>query len=268
VFNVFLLLFLAALCLTPALILGPAFSGSFWVSNWYLFLVFVLILAAVDSYYFINRRLFSLLEKEDWPALVYYLEEKIIRQGKYSPRMVQLLANTYLVLSDSAAVMSLEKKVAIAKPEILESNALIFGAAHVLGRDISGAVRFFGARLEAARGAGGQWIRWYYGFALLLDRQFDDAAGEYTRIAKGGSDGVVTGLACYFLADSLASSLPEKAEELKAVAGEGRTRVLKVLPHNKNWTREATKICTEIYAAALSKYIDEAGRWLYRKESA
>jgi hypothetical protein len=168
-----------------------------------------------------------------------------------------------MVLSDSAAVMSLEKKVAIAKPEILEADALIFGAARILGRDISGAVRFFGSRLDNARPAKRQWLRWYYGFALLLDRQLEGAAEEFTRLAKGSDDGVVAGMASYFLADVIAASLHEKAEDLKAAAAEGRDRVRKALSQKKIWNRETAKICTEIYAAALSKYMEEAGRWLY-----
>jgi hypothetical protein len=258
-----LIVFAALFCLAPFLILGSSFFRSFWLSNWYLLLVFVLILAAVNSYYFINRRLFLLLEKEDWPALVYYLEEKVIRQGKYIPRLVQLLANTYLVLSDSMAVMSLEKKVAIAKPAFLEANALVFGAAHILGRDIPGAVRFFAARLENAKPADREWLRWYYGFSLLLNRQLEEAGSEFSRLAAAGRDGVVAGLSAFFLANTLASRLPERAGGFKAAAAEGRDRVLKALPRRRKWVRETGKLRSEIYAAVLSKYVDEAGVWLY-----
>jgi hypothetical protein len=263
VFNVFLIAFAAILCFIPFFILGSSFSYTFWLSNWYLLMVFVLVLAVVDGYYFINRRLFLLLEKEDWPALVYYLEEKVIRQGKYSPRLVQLLANTYLVLSDSAAVMSLEKKAAIARPALLEANALVFGAARILGRDIPGAVRFFGARLESAKLGGKQWLRWYYGFSLLLNRQFEEAGEEFTRLAAASSDGVVAGLSSFFLADTLAAAMPEKAEAFKAAAAGGRSRVCGAMPQHRRWIRETRKIRTEVYAAALSKYLDEAGLWLY-----
>jgi hypothetical protein len=233
------------------------------LSNWHLLLVFVLILAVVDSYYFVNRRLFLLLEKEDWPALVYYLEERVIRQGKYSSGLVQLLANTYLVLSDSAAVISLEKKAAIARPALLEAKALVFGAARILGRDFPGAVRFFGARLENAKPAKAQWLRWYYGFSLLLNRQLEEAGEEFTRLAAAGSDGVVAGLSSFFLAGPLSAALPEKAEAFKTSASEGRNRVHRAFPQYKRWIRETGKIRTEVYAAALSKYLDEAGLWLY-----
>jgi hypothetical protein len=262
-FNIFLVAFMSILCLMPFFILGSSFSHSFWLSNWYLLLVFVLILGAVDSYYFANRRLFLLLEKEDWPALVYYLEEKVIRQGKYTSRLVQLLANTYLVLSDSLAVMSLEKKVAIARPALLEANALVFGAARILGRDISGAVRFFGVRLASGKPAGKQWLRWYYGFSLLLNRQFEEAGEEFTRLAAASDDGVVAGLSSFFLADTLAAALPERAEGFKAAAAGGRSRVCRALPQYKRWIRETGKIRTEVYAAAVSKYLDDAGLWLY-----
>ncbi|MDR1863496.1 MAG: hypothetical protein LBQ67_06210 [Treponema sp.] len=263
IFNIFLFFFAAVLCLIPFFTLGSSFSLSFWLSNWYLLLAFVLIPAAVDGYYVVNRRLLLLLEKEDWPALVYYLEEKVIRRGKYTPHLVRLLANAYLVLSDSAAVISLEKKIAIARPDLLETNALLFGAARILGRDIPGAVRFFSARLENAKPPGKQWLRWYYGFSLLRNRQPEKAAEEFSRLAAASRDGVVAGLASFFLDGPLAAALPEKAPAFKAAASEGRNRVRRALPGQKNWTRETGKLRTEIYAAALSQYMDEAGRWLY-----
>jgi hypothetical protein len=263
-FNAVLVIFLAVLCLMPGLILGSDFSSAFWKTNWFFVLVLAVILAGFDAYFFINRKLYSLLEKEDWPALVHYLEDRVIRQGKFSPHLVRLLANTYLVLSDSSSVMSLENKAAIARPALVESNALVFGTARILGRDFNGAAHFFGARVDSAKPGLRQWVRWYYGFSLLLDRQFEAASEELIRLAGNSDDGVVAGLASCFLGETLAASLPERAEHLKTAASAGRDRVLKALPQYKNWIRETAKIRMEIYAAALSKYMEEAGRWLYK----
>jgi hypothetical protein len=262
-FNIILIIFLAVLCLTPALMLGSSFAASFWRANWFLVLVLGAILMGFDAYFIINQRLYALLEKEDWPALVHYLEDRVIRQGKYSHRLVRLLANTYLVLSDSPSVMSLENKAAIAKPSLVDDNVLVFGTARILGRDISGAVRFFGTRVDSSKPALRQWIRWYYGFALLLDRQYAQAADEFSLLARSSSDGVIAALAAYFLKEAVVRALPDRAEEIDAASAEGRKRVLKALPALKNWTREISRINSEIHAAALAKYLDETGKWLY-----
>jgi hypothetical protein len=262
-FNIILIVFLVLLCLVPTLLMGASFASTFWQANWFMVVILALILIAFDTYFIINRRLYILLEKGDWPALVQYLEEEVIRGGKYSPHLVRLLANTYLVLSDSPSVMSLENKAAIAKPSLVDSNALVFGTARILGRDISGAVRFFETRLERAKASLKPWIRWYYGFSLLLDKQFLKASEEFKTLALGSSDGVIAGLSSFFLEASCAKALPDRAGELEAVSAEGKARVLKFLPRIKDWARETGSISTEIHAAALANYMEKCGDWLY-----
>ena len=264
-FSLTLLLFLAILVLMPFIMLGPSLSESFWRINWPLIVVLVILFAAFSLFYFNNRRLFILLEKEDWPALVRYLEDRVIQKGNYSSRLVRLLANSYLVLSDSAAVMSLENKVALAKPSLIDANALVFGTARILGKDISGAVRFFQTRKNTVKPVLKDWVHWYYGFALLLDHQYEESGMEFSFLARVSADGIVTALSSYFLRETLTKVLPEKAEEFRDLADGGRERVRKALPDMKNWNREVGKLSTEIHAAALTKYMEETGRWLYEK---
>jgi len=261
--NMTLLLFVALLIMLPLLVMDTVLIGPFWHGNWPFILALTLILAAFNIFYFTNRQLFLLLEKEDWPALVRYLEEKVIQKGRYSSRMVRLLANTYLVLSDSAAVMSLENKTAVAKPALVDANVLVFGTARILGKDISGAVRFFELRKDKAKGNLKEWVRWYHAFALLLDSQFEKAAVEFAVLARMSKDGIIAGLSSYFLTGAIARALPEKEPEFRNVSSQGSERVLKALPELKDWDREASRLSTEVHAAVLSKYMKETGRWLY-----
>jgi len=261
--NITLLIFMAILVLLPLFMLGPAFSATFWRANWPLMLVLVVLFIGFNSFYLANRRLFLLLEKEDWPALVRYLEDKVIQKGRYSSRLVRLLANCYLVLSDSAAVMSLENKVAIARPALLETNALVFGTARILGKDIFGAIRFFDAHKARVRPGIRDWVHWYHGFALLLDRQYEASGNEFSVLARTSNDAVITALSSYFLSGTIARFLGGKAEEYRELSSAGRERVLKSLPTQNNWSREISRLSTEIHAAALSKYTEETGRWLY-----
>ncbi|MDR3167456.1 MAG: hypothetical protein LBT93_05885 [Treponema sp.] len=265
--NIIILVFLVFLCTIPSLMAPADFAPAFWRLSWPLVLVLVLFLIALECFYFYNRRLFLLLEREDWPALVQYLEMRVIRKGHYSPHLVRLLANTYLVLSDSAAVINLENKTAIVKPALVETNALIFGAARILGKDIAGAVNFFSTRLDPAPGRApqkqAQWIRWYYGFALLLDRQFTPAADQFILLAKEADDALVAGLSAFFLYDTLTKIFPERSLELQALAAEGQNRVRGSLPAQRDWDKEAAKIETEVHAAILFKNLGNAARWIY-----
>ena len=266
VLNLTLLVFLTILILLPLLVMTAPFTGSFWQSTWPFVIFLILILIACNAFYFINRRLFLLLEKEDWPALVRYLEDRVIQKGRYSPRLVRLLANSYLVLSDSQSVMSLENKVALARPALIDANVLLFGTARILGKDLSGAVRFFEVRKGAVKAEGKEWARWYHGFALLLDRRFEKAAVELSVLARLSKDGIVTALSSYFLSGSITGALPERAAELRDSWSEGRERVRKAFPQQADWEKEVARLSTEIHVAVLSRYLNEASRWLYESQ--
>jgi len=258
-----LLLLLLIFIILPSFLLGPSFSFSYWVENWPLLLIWVAIFAVFIFFYFTNRRLLLLLEKEDWPALVHYLEYEVLKKGRYSPRLVRLLAAGYLVLSDTDGVLNLENKAAIAKPALLDNNVLLFGAARILGKDFSGAARFFGARKYTAKPKLKEWVSWYLGFSLLLDYRLQGAADEFSFLARESKNAVVTALSSFFLSETLARVLPEKETEFLEVSSVGKNRARSFLPTMENWKREINKISTEIHAAVISKYIEGAGYWLY-----
>ncbi|MDR1419659.1 MAG: hypothetical protein LBI86_04750 [Treponema sp.] len=264
IFNILIVFFLLIMVFMPLLVLGPGFSAGFWRSAWPMGAVLAAMLLVLDVFYALNSRLYRLLEREDWPALSGYLESKVIRKGRYSSRLVRLLANTYLVMSDSAAVLSLENKTALARPSLVGKNALVFGVARILSGDTAGAVNFFSRMLEkeAGKGRDAQWIRWYYGFSLLLSRQFDKAAPVFMTMVFESPDALITGLSAYFLSGTLRKNA-EDSSGCGEAAEEGRKRVRKSLRTVSLWKKETARLETEVHAAILRKYFDEAGNWLF-----
>jgi hypothetical protein len=276
-FNFMIIAFLAIVVCMPLIILGDDFSSllreNLWSSLWPLMVLLACALVALDAYYLFNHGLFRLLEREDWPALVEYLEMRVLRQGRYSGHLVRLLANTCLVMSDSGGVRNLENKLALVKPALVERNALTFGAARILGKDYEGALRFFAARdkgLEGPRfplalldgGRSGQWLAWYHGFSLLLGRRFAEAADKFRLLAREARDPVVAALAAWFLVDNLSKIVGPPCLEEAAAA---RERIRGILKRRRDWEREVGKTETEIYAAIMRRYINEAGNWLYQQ---
>ncbi|GHT57066.1 hypothetical protein FACS1894109_08110 [Spirochaetia bacterium] len=237
-------------------------------------------LIILDILYFSNRRLFLLMERGDYPALSGYLEMRVLRRGHYFPPLVRLLADTYLAMADTAGVMNLENKAALVKPALLESNAFVFGTARLLAADNAGAVRFFAARLEPAQAgrhgnirgrtrkgpqAAGRnlpWVRWYYGFSLLLDRQFTPAAEQFRLLAEDSSDILIAGLSAYFLGTTLQRNADNGLVYL-AAAQQGRSRVQKAVQDKTGWLAKAGKLKHEVHTVILQKYIEEAGDWLF-----
>jgi hypothetical protein len=274
-FDIIIAFFLTLVLIIPKMTLGTGGDFDFLSVFWPLAGVLLVIAGGVNGFFFANRRLFYLLEGEDWPNLATYLEGRLFKKGRYSSRLVKLLANTYLLLSDTAAVAELENRTAAFKPALVETHALVFGLARLLRREYADAARFFDIHGK------GSWERWYHGFALFLDYRYQDAAARFIEIATKSQPGtgdsvcgrgrlpagdpVLIGLSAYLL-DLLRRFLPDRAAELAAAAEEGRSRVLAVLPARAAWDREISKIKDEVYAAVLSQYLAKTSQWLYREE--
>ncbi|MDR2552210.1 MAG: hypothetical protein LBD31_03470 [Treponema sp.] len=268
-FNALMVFFLGLVFFLPFAVLGKEMALVFWGSGWFLLPLLLGALLVVDVFFALNYRVYVLLEKEDWPALVQELEEQVFHRGRRAPRLIRLLANTYLVLSDAKSVTILEQKLAMIRGSLINGNALVFGAARILAKDYRGAVEFFSVRLpggtarRSLRVSDAAWIRWYHGFALLLARRFEAAADEFILLARESGDAVLTGLSAYFLADTLAKFLALRSGELLKEGDTGRERVRRSLKTRFHWNRELKRIETEVYAAVLSSYMAKAADFIY-----
>jgi hypothetical protein len=223
----------------------------------------ILLLGAVGIFFFYNYRLLSLLEREDWPALAYFLEQKIYVKRQYNARYVQLLASSYLVISDYASVLKLEGKAMLVKPSVVAKNVLLFGAARVLSGNHADAVTFFKTHLGKGnfKGKNEQWGRWFYGFSQLLAG--DSKMTDFASLAVSSNDAIITALSAYFLNNSISKKCENPAECL-AIAERGRERVVNIIKNTENWKREVDRMSGEIHVAIIRKYIDEAGNWLFK----
>jgi len=228
-----------------------------------LFIFIVLLLIFLGIFFYFNYRLFSLLEREDWPALAYYLEQKIYQKGSYSERNVKLLASSYLVMTDYLSVLKLENKAMLVKPSVVAKNVLIFGSARVLSGNNKEAAVFFKTHLDKGKlnEKEVQWVRWYYGFSQLLTGDFKLAMPEFISLAMSSRDSLITGLSAYFLQNTIAKTC-EKEECLKT-AENGKNRVKAIIRNPAEWAKEAGKMNTDIHIAIIRKYVDEAGKWIF-----
>jgi len=216
----------------------------------------------MSALFFLNYRLLSLLEREDWPALAYYLEQKIFVKNRYKNRYVRLLASSYLVISDFQSVIKLESKALLHKPSVVAKNVLIFGAARVLSGKHAEAAAFFKSNISKCKAKDKQWVRWFHGFSYLLAGAFNPVESEFSSLAISSNDALITGLSAYFLQNSIMkySIVQQKCQD---IAKNGKDRIVNSLKNIESWTQEADKMGTDIHIAIIRKYIDEAGRWLF-----
>jgi hypothetical protein len=249
----------------PVLLAGPQYAANFQYITLPLMLFMALLLIFMSVFFLLNYRLFTLLEREDWPALSYYLEQKIYVKGRYDSRKVRLLASSYMVVSDYASVLKLENKARAAKPSVIRKNVLIFGAARTLSGNHKDAAVFFKTYLDEGKSPDKPWIRWYYGFSLLLCGDFNLAEPEFMSFAVSSNDALITGLSAYLLSTSLAKH-SQKPYECLEVVENGRNRVKNAVKNLKKWKNEADRIGNEIHITIIRRYIDDAGNWVFTKE--
>ena len=262
IFNIIIVFFLCVIAILPLLLVGTEFSVNFWKSAWPLALVLVLFLGILNVIFMLNYRLLMLIEREDWPALAYYLEQKVFIKNQYSPRKVRLLANSYLVMCDFPSVFKLESKLSTVKPSLIADNVLVFGSARILNGEHKKAVYLFRTCLEKGKIKEEQWARWFLGFSQMLSGAFDEAELEFKVLAASSGDALIAGLSAYFLVTVLAKRSFKQAEILE-ISNSSRDRVKNTLKDVADWKKEADKAGTEVHTAIVRKYIDEAGTWLF-----
>ena len=256
-FSIIIVFILLILALSLLLVAKYESTANLRYITLSVFLFMALILVCLGIFFLFNYRLFSLLEREDWPALAYYLEQKIYVKGRYSVQNVRILAGSYMVVSDYPSVLKLESKTMLVKPDIIKKNALIFGSARVLNGSYKEAAAFFKTYLGKD-----EWVRWFYNFSLLLDGAFSQVEPEFLSLARYSGNVLITGLSAFFLTNNLARH-SQNPEECRAVSESGRSRVVDLLKKEDNWKKEADKMRTEIHIAIIRKYIDEVGKWLF-----
>jgi len=213
----------------PAMLLGTEMLAGFWKTIWPLGVLVILALLGMNLYFLVNRRLFTLLEKEDWPALAVWLEKKVYQEGRYTSRYVKLLAQAHLVQGNFDVVLQLEAKVAAVKPLLADENVLLFGAARVLSvkPDTSDYFKSYLDRDKNRNSGLVEWVRWYYGFSLINTgvleiNRFEKSTAVFSELAAGAKDNLVAGLSAYYLCAILADKFPV---ETTAIAAGGKGRV-------------------------------------------
>jgi len=243
--------------LLPLLLIGADWFSLFWSRNWPIALAFIAALGIVDCYFLLNWRLFRGLEKEDWPAVAAFLEEKIYRQGWAFSFHARMLLNTYLLTSNIESIRALEAYFVKRKPRLIGKFSLSFGIPHLLAKDPKDPEAFFSALLESAHVANREWVRWNRAFSLLQLKEEDRARAELLSLADSRLEPVLLLLSLYLLDvlakgdDSLGKRVAKERESLR-----GR------------FTQEAFGRTIEAAAGnmevvILSRLVQDATQWLF-----
>lgn len=243
--------------LTPLFLVGGDWFSLFWTRNWPIALVFAVTLAAIDTYFLLNWKLFTALENENWAEVAGFLEGRILRRGWITAGRVRLLLNTYLVTSNTEGILALEAYLAKKRPSLLAKFSLPFGIPHLLAKDPAASEAWFRAQLERPRLADRDWTRWNHAFCLLQARRRDDARSVLTDLVDQVTDPVLLLLAVYLLE---AIPQPDTAAQARVAA---RRESLRSAHTPSSIQKAIEKSGANIQVVVLSKLLQDATQWLF-----
>jgi hypothetical protein len=262
-FNVVILTSFLFVFFLPIFLLGPGSWAAFWKGNWYLALVFIALIFGLNAFFVINRKTFLLVEKEDWSELSAHLVSLMFPKSRFRSGRVRLLVNAYLLQSDVAGIERLESELSSKRPDLLRKNALLFGVTRLLRNRTEDAEAFLRLYLDSKDVESLAWLRFDYGFSLVLQKRFAEAL-PYLEEGTSARDPILCLVSAYLLGSVGAASAKEEAEReaLSAKAEESRQRLRKRYT-SARWSKEVEGSKSEVHIVILSKLIDDAGRWLY-----
>ncbi len=257
IFNAAILVSFALIFFMPMILLGWEYSRTFWGANWYLPLLFVAIMGILNTYFIVNWKLFTLLEREDWNELVSYLEDRVTNRHRYSSLSIRLLAHGYVVRSDMEGVRRLGSDVKAGNPALFNRHALLFGIPYLLGNKPAEMEEYFREALDAGASDAG-WLRWNRAFSLLLLKREDEAKPLLVGLVRSRERDAILILLAAYLLDTFSRRDEEAASEI------ARVRAALTRKFSKSaWEREIERAKSNLQVVILVKLVQEATDWLY-----
>jgi hypothetical protein len=240
---------------TPLLLLGVDWFNVFWKNNWPIAIVFVVTLAAVDAYFLSSWKLFTSLEKENWPEVAGFLEARIFNRKWIRAGHVRLLLNTYLVASNTEGVLALEAFLSTRKPILVPRFSLAFGIPHLLAKDPADPEAFFGRLLSQPRLSEPDWVRWNHAFSLLQLKRGEEAREELRGLVKKQKDPVLTLLSLYLMDAMSGRGVDAEMSAARDALRAAQTPVA--------FQKALQKSEGNIQVVVLSRLLQDAVQWLF-----
>jgi hypothetical protein len=256
-FNIVLIVSFLLIFFMPILLLGTEAFPLFWGKNWIIGLVFLLTLGALNLYFIAHWGLFRHLEKEDWPGLVSYLEERVLGRNRIRPLLIRMLLNAYLITSHTDGILALEAFLKPKHPRLIGRFCIQFGVPYLLMKDPSVSEAFFAGVPVGGNARSRDWMKWNHAFCLLQMSRPDSAKTELGELLPDARDPVLRML-CLYLIDVFAG----KDAELDSGLEKGRAD-LKRRFGPEAMKRHIEKSSENMEIVILSKIVQDAREWLY-----
>ena len=261
VFNLVIVFSFAFIFFMPLLLLGQEYFSLTFKHNLIPALLFVFTFIIINSYFLSNWKLFNLLEAENWPQLIEFLEEEIFIKNRVRGAYIKMLINAYLFSSTIEKIASLEARVAEKKPFLINRYAIHFGIPYLLKRPPGEAENYFSRLIAAPKVHSRVWVEWNYAFSLMQQHKFNDAKETLMALAESKRDHLVLLLTLYLL-DSFS-----KNDAAVATAVSADCEYLKKRYTQNDFQKKLDRSQKNIEVLLLSQIFNDALGWLFPPES-
>ncbi len=253
-FNFFMIISFAAVFLLPLTVLGFDYAKNFWISNWYLPVIFLVLIAFFNIFFLSNWSVLKHVEDENWTSLKPVLEDRIFNRGKTSYTNVKLLINAYYLTSDIDALFRLENFVEEKNPSVYKKTELMFVSGRLLKNNSEETEKYLETKINSSSESD-IWIEFNYCFILVLQQKFESAAERLRSVIERSKDKIVTLCSIYllFLASGIKGT--ENTELLRTgfISETSREKIDRIILKGKG----------ELHVLFFTRVIEQAVEWAY-----
>ncbi len=156
-FNIVVLVSLILFSFLTFFLFGEDYAFVYWSNFWLVAVVFIVVVGGLDFFFIYNWRLFSLMEDEEWSALLAWLEELIYTRNRLNRFYANLLINTALSVGNYEAVQRLEAQVRHRKPHLMHILGVSLGIPLLNAGKPEAIVDFYGPLAEDSKVQNRNW---------------------------------------------------------------------------------------------------------------
>ena len=255
-----MLLSFLTLFLMPISVLEVKYITEFWLNNWFLPLIFFIIIVVINIFFISNWSIISFTKSGNWDGVSAVLEKRIFEKKIITYSNIRLLVYSYFLLGKENKIKALEKYIKDKKSSIYNKTFLMFCCANLISDSNDALKNYFEEAVNNKSLFGMDWILINYAFVLIAGKEFEKALFILKKIKNDGKNPVLELTKLYFL---FIASMQEERENITLLK-EKFTKKISASKFEKKFEAEKE----DIHILFLSKLINQAKEWAYKDNSA
>ena len=250
IFSFFSLFFM------PITVLGMDYLTEFWLNNWFLPLIFLVVILVINFFFIFNWPIINYTKTGNWDGLAAVLEKRIYEKKIITYSNIRLLVYSYFLLGKENKIKNLEKFIKEKKKSLYNKTFLMFCCANLISTSNDNLQQYFEEAVSNKALEGTDWILINYAFVLISGKDFDKALEVLGKIGKVKNKPILELTKMYFM---YIASHTEDQENINLLK-ENFIKKVSAVKFEKKFEIEKG----DIHILFLSKIINQAKEWAYK----